>query len=135
MLLDPVVLKILTTLAPEAHWATISPPEVVVPSANPERSAIRGFVQSSRSFPRKSSEGSTLWTAGQGNAFTTTSPNSAACCGVPTRALPPHCSTSVWTSCALGTRTPKQTSCPRSAHFLPSAPPTLPAPRIPSFIC
>src|SRR6185295_10687022 len=138
MLFAPVVLKILTTAAPGHHAATCSPAESSAPKTRPERSGLSGFVQSNTILPTRPPA---LWiafsVAPHGTVSTTTSPNAAAAATEPAAARPPSLvieATSAPTFASPASRTPNRISCPAPAQPRPSAPPTLPAPRIPIFI-
>src|SRR5262245_27689482 len=78
----PIVLKHFTTLAPLAQRATSSPAEVVNPTANPERSGVRGLVASTTIFPPTSPTDRTAFSVlAHGVASTMTSADEAASLG------------------------------------------------------
>ncbi len=134
MLPKPVVLKIFTTRAPAAHFATSSPPDVVVPTSRPSRPGRNGLVTSSKIFPLRLSEGSTVLAASQGRALTITSAKTAASAAEAAFACPSDRRRIACISEAAGSRTPNIISWPRLAHPAPSVPPTFPPPKIPIFI-
>src|SRR5215510_1699873 len=129
MFSTPVVLKTFTTCARGAHVATCSAPDVARPTAKPERSALSGFVQSKSILPLRSPTArSTLSAASHGVASTMTAPKAAASAMLPARAEGPLRATSSRTFGSAGSRTPKNTACPRRAQRHPSVPPTPPVP-------
>src|SRR5215831_12848342 len=132
MFSKPVVLNTLTTLPLEAHAATCSAPEVMWPTARPDRSSFRGLVQSRMTFPLKSPACRTAsWVAAHGVANATTSPCAAASATSPALALPPVALTSSSILGAVGSGTPNTTSCPFCTQDRPRVPPTFPAPMTP----
>src|SRR3990170_1056241 len=123
------VLNAFTTLAPGTSFASSSAPEVENPRAHPPESAI-GFVASTRIFPMSALgpiARTVSWTAPNGTARMTTSPNLAAPLRVPIGTRSTRRST------FAGFREPRLTSCPARvrprARFLP----TSPVPTIPTF--
>src|SRR6516165_9769651 len=128
MFSKPMVLKTLTTRWLEAHAATCSAPEVVWPTARPDRSSFRGLVQSRMTFPARSPACRTAsWVAAHGVANTTTSPCAAASATLPAMALVPVALSSSRILGAVGFGTPNITSCPFCTQDRPRVPPTFPA--------
>src|SRR3954453_16983656 len=130
------MLKAFTTRAPVSQRWTCSPPESVCPRARwgpPSKSS--GLVASITTLPAKLL-GSASWIAcsvpPHRVASTTISPKAAASANVPADALEPVFSTQSFSF--AGSREPIFTSCPRPAKPAPSALPTSPEPRIPTFI-
>src|SRR5262249_4534551 len=132
MFSKPVVLNTLTTRWLEAHAATCSAPEVVWPTARPDRSSLRGLVQSRTTFPVRSPACRTAsWVAAHGVANTTTSPCAAASATLRAPALLPIAPSSSSILGAVGFGTPNITSCPFCTQARPRVPPTFPAPMTP----
>jgi hypothetical protein len=118
----------------DAHCATCSAAEVVVPRAKPERSGNSGLVASITILPERSPRLSiTCWVTLQGVAISNTSPRLAAP-GMVVRVPEPVFCSSPRASLELGSRTPKATVCPLRAQRAPRVPPTLPAPMMPIFM-
>src|SRR5271157_1638737 len=116
---NPVVLKALTTSAPFANLATVSPPEVVVPIASSNPGAI-GLVQSITILPDRSFELSTDCTASHGTARATTS-----LCAI---AFATEANLRRLDDSSLHDREPYTTWWPFAVHSSPNAVPTLPLP-------
>ena len=131
ILLAPVVLKALTTRAPGASRATVSPAESSCPTAS-EKSGVSGLVASMTIFP--ASEPSSLAatvSADQGTASTRISPAGAASL---TGTMPKPCCLSAAAFSPVVSRSAMVTLCPRLRQPAPRARPTFPAPTMTMFM-